>query len=253
MRCEHNGHEWIAADLEVVQGDFLVGVIGYSSITTSLAFDESSWSWLKGTTTVLEGGDQHTLAPFAVDLRKERRWVAFAPTGYVNEKSFAGGFQAVLNEALRRIEEVFSDWEVDVVSSRGALRDWLEENGDDIKTMTITLRVPNPGRDLDDDRASMQSLAAGGLTKKYTARRNQTLRVENEVDALSDELEKTDVDVYLQTRSNVTFNSKTKVERVYVEGFGDDLRRGMQVVVDELKRYSDGAILPKLTGDPDDE
>jgi hypothetical protein len=140
MRCEHLGHTWIAADLDVVQEHFLVGVIGYSATSTTLEFDESAWSWLKGVSTTVEGGDQHTLAPFAVDLRRERRWVAFAPVGYVNEKSFAGGFQAVLNEALRRQEEVFSEWEVNLVPSSSALRKWLDEHGDDVRSMTLTLR-----------------------------------------------------------------------------------------------------------------
>jgi hypothetical protein len=187
MEADRGGHTWIAADLEVTHDDLLVGIIGYTTAAVMTHFDPTEWSWLKGTQTVEEGADISTLAPFALDLDERRRWVAFAPTGRLNERTFPGGFQAVLNEALIRQDEVFSDWEVDMVSSGIALRDWVSRHPDVVE-MKLTLRLSNPGRDLSADRLAMRNMGSAKLEKRFFPQRNQSLAVGEELDALAEDM-----------------------------------------------------------------
>lgn len=253
LRCTYGGHEWIAGDLEVTPDDLLVGVLGYSTVETAYNFDEDSWSWLKGTQTTVEGGGKHTLAPFAIDLNRSRRWIAFAPTGYINDRSFDHGLQAVLQEALRRQEEVFSDWEVNMYASSEKLRDFLLANGTDIESLTLILRMPNPGRYLDDDRAAMERLKAGTLNQRFTPRRNQTLDVSRVVDELAEEISGTDADIHIRTRTGPRFNSNEQPTSVFIEPFGSELRLGIELVSDALRQFVGTHSTPTQTGDPDDE
>jgi hypothetical protein len=252
METTWNGHRWIAADLEVRSDDVLVGLIGYSTSTVRTEFDDTEWSWLKGTKTIVTGADDRTLAPFAVDLDSHRRWVTFAPVGYVNEQSFAAGFQAVLNEALRRQDEGFSDWEVDMVSSGIALREWVETHPDVIE-MKLTLRMSNPGRDLTSDRAQMRALGSARMEKTFYPARARELHVSEELEALEGELARTDTDVLLRDRAGSRYDSRRKLERQFITDFGDDLRLGMDLVADALRAFSAARTPPTMTGDPDDE
>jgi hypothetical protein len=55
------------------------------------------------------GATPTTMVPFAVDLREQRRWVAFTTTPRIRNVGFANGLQATLNEA-------YSDWSTAVTA-----------------------------------------------------------------------------------------------------------------------------------------
>jgi hypothetical protein len=83
---------WIAADMKTDPSDtFLVGTLGYSIREERKAFDEASWSWIKGESDNEDRASERTVAPFAVDLRDHNRWVAFAPIGHLSDRSLASG------------------------------------------------------------------------------------------------------------------------------------------------------------------
>lgn len=241
MRAERSGNTWIAADLELTDDDLLVGVIGYETVEVFTNFNEEEWSWLKGPQRTEEGASGATLSPFAVDLHEDRRWVCFGPSGRLNRVSFPGGFQAVMNEALRQQNEGFSDWEVDIVSSGTALREWVSEHHE-ITRLVLTIRRPNPGRDLSEDLQRMARLRARTKTEEYSPEWGGTLDLPHgELDDLTADMAKTNVDVKLTARegtSNARFDSKHRVEQRFVEDYGNDMRLGMELVADALRAFS---------------
>lgn len=93
--ARHGGNWWSIGDVEV-RGDVLVGVIGVSKTRSRHSFNKEEWSWLKGDVRIEEGADPSALAPFAVSLQERERWVAFSPSGYLNQRSFPAGLKAAL-------------------------------------------------------------------------------------------------------------------------------------------------------------
>jgi hypothetical protein len=241
MRAERNDHVWIAADLELTDDDLLTGIIGYETTEIRTRFNETEWSWLKGERHIDEGASDATLSPFAIDLNEHRRWVAFAPSGYLNARSFPGGFQTVLNEALRQQNEGHTDWEVDMISSVTALREWVASHGE-IVELKLTIRQSNPGRNLDNDRAQMQALRARSKTEVFHPYWGRALEISDEqVEELAADMERTNVDVQMKAREGnrkPTFNSKNNRAQTFIEEYAEDLRLGIELVSETLKSYS---------------
>jgi hypothetical protein len=255
-RAEYNDRVWIAADMDFTDdSEFLTGILGYASVDVRTQFDEESWSWLKGTVQVAEGAAPESLVPFAVDLDEHKRWVAFAPSGRLTERNFPQGFQATLNEALRTQHEGFSDWEVDIVSDTAALREWVRSHPEVTKLQTI-VRLPNPGRDLSADREQMRRLGAWRKREIFDPPPGGTLNLDSEVDDLTADVDQTNVDVEIQAREGnrkTIFNSRTRREQRFIDEFGEDLRTGIESVLEALRAWSAERTPPTNTGDPADE
>ena len=253
-KAEHSGKTWIAGDLEVRE-DVLVGVIGFVVDEMITQFDLTEWSWLKGTRRIETGATTSTLAPFAIDLRAKGRWVAFSPKGHLNAKTFPGGFHAVLSEALKNQNELFFDWDIDMVSSSQALREWVSQHPR-ITKMSLNFRFDNPGRDLSSDREQMRALGSRKMEKIFHPAPRSTLHVDAELDELSEELDRTDLDIELTAKEGngeVKFNTKSSREVRFVDDFSDDLSLGMDHMQEQLLDFIDGRAFPTLTGDPADE
>src|SRR6266545_5352803 len=75
-----------------------------------------------------EGASRRTTVPFAVDLREDRRWVAFAPSARIQPASFRRGFAAVLNTAVARLQLWPSEWEFDLVLQKRTVEEWIAEH-----------------------------------------------------------------------------------------------------------------------------
>jgi hypothetical protein len=256
LYADRGDKKWIAADFELRYHEtMLVGIIGYTTIEIRTQFDLTEWSWLKGPQAIESGATNRTLAPFAIDLREKNRWVAFAPKGYLNVRSFPAGLRAILFEGLSRQRQGFLDWDVDIVGNAIALREWVEQHPH-VRSMKLTLRMTNPGRDLSSDREAMRAIGAGRLDKIYYPKAKTNLHVEGELRELEEELGGTDVDVKLTARERggpVSFDSKTSREQRFVDAFGDDLRTGMDLVAEALVQFATERTPPTLTGDPSDE
>jgi hypothetical protein len=63
----------------------MTGVLGFAVVDQIRSFDEETWSWTKGETVALRGAPSATTVPFAVDLRADRRWVAFATSNNIRQ------------------------------------------------------------------------------------------------------------------------------------------------------------------------
>jgi hypothetical protein len=106
---------WFAADMTVEPGrNFMTGTLGYASPAQHRPFDYDNWSWIKAQMEEIDAARADTIIPFAIDLRDQNRWVAFAPTGRLRAKMFAVGLQRVLNNAVSATGLMPTDWEVDL-------------------------------------------------------------------------------------------------------------------------------------------
>jgi len=77
-RAQFRGREWIAADLKILPTeDHMTGVLGFTDEETLRDFDPAAFSWVKGPIHIQEGASERTMVPFAIDLRDDKRWVAF--------------------------------------------------------------------------------------------------------------------------------------------------------------------------------
>ena len=130
----------------------MVGVLGFATTGFIREFDEDNFSWLKGNTTFFEGAEPDTVVPFAIDLREEERWVGFATSQRIQHANFASGLKAVLNAAVAEVGLLPADWDVDMVSSKSELFDWIAGHAGSLRVFRRTIRFSNPGRDLDSAR-----------------------------------------------------------------------------------------------------
>ena len=136
---------------------------------------------------------------FALDL--QRRSLALAPPEPVDAPELArrveSAFDSVGHRVLRAPDEV--SFEVDLVSSRERLREWLRAHPD-VHEMTVWVRHRNPGLDLDEDRAKMVLLRARRMQETMEAWPNRTLAIDPEEAAaqLGEEIEQGNADVVLK-------------------------------------------------------
>ena len=140
----------------------MTGILGFSTPDQQKIFDPDAWSWVKGETVALDAATRRTVAPFAIDLRDNERWVGFAPTGNLRPPTFASGLEQALNHAVGAAGLIPTEWEVDLVTSRFEIEHWLQAHPL-VHFMRRTIKIPNPGRVIDDDRAEMRALAAKDL------------------------------------------------------------------------------------------
>src|SRR5262249_44377483 len=130
--------------------------------------DYENWSWIKGQMEEVDAAKADTILPFAIDLRDQNRWVAFAPTSKLRARMFIDGFQRVLNNAVSVLGLMPTEWEVDLVVSLGQVEQWLQENPL-VHRLKRTIKFTNPGRDLDSDRQEMRALHARRKTEEFAA------------------------------------------------------------------------------------
>jgi hypothetical protein len=234
---------WTAADMTIdANGDFMTGTLGFSSPEDRKVFNTDAWSWVKGETVDLDAASRATVAPFAVDLHESHRWVAFAPTAKIRPGTFAWGLEHVLNQAVVAAGLIPTEWEVDLVVSRSEVDEWIRKHPL-IHFMRRTIKIPNPGRELDSDRAEMRSLAAQKKTEEFVAQRGGLLDTASEL--FADKLDGTQTgDVELQLHAHrhnengiVKFNSRSAADEELIDDFGVDLMLGMELVLAALQLY----------------
>jgi hypothetical protein len=233
---------WVAADMTMTtDGDFLTGTLGFSERETRITFDEESFSWAKGAVDSDETGSPKTVVPFAVDLRNQGRWIAFAVTQRLRPETVIDGLKKVLNQAVVDAKMVPTEWDVDLIMSRGTVMEWIRRNPR-IREMRRTIRFSNPGRDIDEDRLQMREL--GAKTKRETFTAESGLFLNTGADLFAEKLvgtETGDLDLHLEARgagqTKFIFNSKEHADHSYVRDYGSDLRFGMELVLAALLDY----------------
>lgn len=241
-RAQLGGKQWIASDLQLRDnGDTMIGVLGYEVSEQMLAFAEKDFSWLKGTTQLVQGAHPDTVVPFAVDLRDKRRWVAVAVSARIQHSAFANGLQAVLNAAVEKLGLLVTDWEVDMITSSSNVLEWVA-NHSGIKVFRRTVRFSNPGRNLDDDKADMRSIGATVKETEYRALRDQSLNLSENPAFIEmlDGMDRGDVDVQLVAENQGVrqrYSSKDRPDEDFVSAF-DTLQDGMESVLSALRVYS---------------
>ena len=234
---------WTAADMSVQpDGDFMTGVLGFSTPDQQKIFDHQAWSWVKGQTVDLDAATRRTVAPFAVDLRDGNRWVGFAPTASLRPATFAAGLEQALNRAVVAAGLIPTEWEVDLVTARAEIDEWLLAHPL-VYFLRRTVKMPNPGRDVDDDRAEMRALAARRKTEEFSAGRNNILDINSE--EFRQKLDGTQTgDLELQMVAHDAegpgrskFNSRNAADESLIDEFGLDLMLGMELVLSALQLY----------------
>jgi hypothetical protein len=232
---------WIAADMSVdASGDFMTGVLGFAVVGQVRSFDEQTWSWTKGETTELHGAPSATTVPFAVDLREERRWVAFATSNNIRQVNFGRGLESVLNQAVTELGLWPTNWEFDLVLSRGTVRQWISEHPQ-VFRLVRKLSFNNPGINLDAERAAMRALGADRMREEYSAPRSGLLNTDaDEFERKLEGVESGDAAIRVVSRqgsARVEFRSEDHADHATVDEFRDDLVRGMELVLDALRNY----------------
>jgi hypothetical protein len=244
-RAEDKDREWVAADMAFdPSGDFMTGILGFAESELRRDFEDHAFSWIKGRTSTAEGASRRTTSPFAVDLRDDRRWVAFAPAARIQPATFRRGFSAVLNAAVQRLKLWPSEWEFDLVLEKRTVEEWIAEHNA-VFYFRRKVKLTNPGREIDEDRAEMRALAARSKEESFTAPYNRTLRLQEseEFSRKLDGLETGDLEVYLRARgpggTQFVFRSDEQPEHTFVSDFGDNLEEGIEQVLGALREYSE--------------
>lgn len=214
---------WYAADFNITPDDrFLTGTLGYSEERTDREFNTESWSWLKGEEELRDTGSDDTIAPFAVDLRDDQRWVAFATASRLRHVQFRKGLELVLKQAVAQSGLLGYDWEVDLVTSKSAVWQWIEEHPE-VFELKRTVKFTNPGRDLDDDRAEMARLEARRKTEEFRAYRSGSLQTDSaEFEDKLDGLESGFVEIDMRARgtgpgSEEEFHSRERADSTFID------------------------------------
>ena len=237
----HARRHWIAADMTLTaDGRFLTGTLGYSESLTHLDFNRDSWSWQKAEQRAADSGSEDTVVPFAIDTAEAERWIAFATARRMQANQFRRGLELVLQEAVAAEKAIAADWEVDLITSRAEIDQWLARNPRVYK-LKRTLKFSNPGRNLDEERRAMQRLRARRLTEEYAAHPNRQLDVESP--EFAEQLEGVEtgfVDIEMEARSeeggSVHRFLMTPMEmNAFVDSFGSDLHRGMEIILRALQ------------------
>ncbi len=236
------GHRWIASDMELRdRGDAMVGLLGFAVSDQFRSFAEDDYSWLKGATYGFTGAQEDTVVPFAVDLRDHRRWVAVATSARIQHVRFATGLAAVLNDAVSQLGLMPTDWEVDTISSRSNLLEWVASHSNIVRLRRV-VKFSNPGRDLDRDRQEMRELSATVQETEFRALQGRRLHLRNNpsFDRLLEGMERGDVEIDMDAVDNGLkdrYNSRDRPDEQFVDAF-DDLQAGMEAVLSALRVYS---------------
>jgi hypothetical protein len=241
LRAVVEGREWIAADMSLdPSGDFMTGVLGYSDVETKRDFEEEAFSWVKGPTREEAGASTQTLVPFAIDVRDDHRWVGFVPSRLIRVRKFSEGFSIVLNRAVQTLGLIAAEWEVNMLTDRSTIDEWLEEN-QDVVLFVRTVKFENPGRDISAERAEMRALAAKQKTESFQAPPQGYLRLQQneEFEGLLHGVETGDVDIELKARSGQRFKSLEHADERFISDYGSDLETGMGRVLDALREYAE--------------
>jgi hypothetical protein len=243
-RTRFRNHEWIAADMRIESTDFMVGVVGFADTEQLRDFDPQTFSWLKGEIREAFGASERTMVPFAIDLREDKRWVGFGTASRIQPAGFASGFEATLNAAIEKVGQMPTDWAVDLVQPKELVEQWLLAHPGVVK-FSRTVRLHNPVSHIDDDRSEMQALAARTKTETFSAQRNRTLEIAN--NPLFEEklsgIETGDLDVVLIAKegsTEVRFSSKQHSDHTFIDDYGQDLERGMELVLRAVAEYGGG-------------
>ncbi|OIQ85135.1 hypothetical protein GALL_330290 [mine drainage metagenome] len=242
-KASRPARRWFAADMAVTNdGDFLQGTLGYSERQEQREFDTDAWSWAKGATHQADAGNEQTVVPFSIDIRPDDRWVAFATAARMQPAMFCSGFERVLNQAVADLGLIATSWEVDLITSRDSVDQWLSGHPD-VHFFRRTVKFTNPGRDLDDDRREMQALAARRKTEEFAARYNRTLNARSsEFKSLLEGTETGDLELVLKARGVdtdhvSTFNSTERPDEELITEFANDLQLGMELTLAALRGY----------------
>jgi hypothetical protein len=234
---------WIAADMEIQpDGDFMTGTLGFTTREERRVFEDQAWSWIKAPRDNTEAARPDAVAPFAIDLRENNRWLAFAPAPHLPAKTFIHGFRLVLVHAVAEANLVPADWEVDLVVSKDSITRWLEIHPA-VHFLRRTVKFSNPGRDLDEDRAQMRALGARRKTEEFKAANRRILNIQSEAfQGKLDGTETGDLEIYLEARGapgtgNAVFKSTRAPDQRAVDTYGQDLIQGIEVVLGALRGY----------------
>lgn len=234
---------WFAADLHLTpHGDFLLGTLGYSEELEHREFDADAWSWVKGETRWANTGSEQTVVPFAIDLHEHGRWVAFATASRMTSTRCRAGLQHVLREAVSASRLIPADWDVDLVTSRSTVSEWLAKHPR-VFNFVRTLKFSNPGLDLDGDREEMRAFGANRKTEEFAARRGGTLVTDgDDFQRKLAGVERGDVEIELSARTDAAgqtavFKSKDTPDQLEVDDFGVNLEVGMDTVLHALQMY----------------
>jgi len=222
----------------------MIGTLGYSEHQTLIDFDTDAWSWLKGSTTHTESGSDKTVVPFAIDLREDQRFIAFAPAPRLGVAQFAAGLQRVLQSAVSREETMAAHWEVDLITFAEDVESWISLHPR-VFLIRRTIKFTNPGRSLDAARSQMRDLGSRRRTEEDAAPRNRTLKTDSQTfSELLDGVETGDIDILLKSRgeavgSEERFKSKDQPSTTVVSRF-QNLRDGMDAALEVLRsRFSE--------------
>lgn len=238
------GVDYIAADMKLnPSGTFLTGVIGFSEQESVRKFEGDAFSWMKGEVTEIEGATNQTVVPFAVDLRPHRRWVAYVVSQRIRSAVFRDALAASLNRAVGQLGLLPSEWEVDSVLSVASVEEWLSSHPE-IVQFSRRVKLTNALKDVDEARRKMRLLGAAQAEEIWKAPRGQTMRLDDnaEFDALIAPIETGDAEVVLVAKVGKTrprFQSKDHSDRVWVPDFTGDLERGVELVLEALRQFSE--------------
>lgn len=234
---------WFAGDMAVERdGRFMTGTLGYTTPAQHRPFDQDNWSWIKAQAAEFDAARADTIAPFAIDLNDQNRWVSFAPTGGLRTKMFATGFERVLNNAVSAAGLMPTEWEVDLVVSRDRVDEWLQAHPS-VFRLRRTIKFTNPGRDLSDDRQEMRALGARRKTEEFAASNRGVINIgSDEFRSKLDGVDTGDIELRLNARGthgegNAVFNSNTRPDSVTVDSFSGDLAWGIDRVLSALRAY----------------
>lgn len=168
--------------------------------------------------TSLLGALRHSSRPgeaIAFALDRSSRFLALAPPEGADAHELAQRVESVFDSVGHRVLEAPAEvfFEIDLVSSRERLRDWLRAHPD-VYELTVWVRHRNPGLDLDDDRAKLVALRARRMQQVMEAWPNRALAIDPEEAAaqLGEEIEHGTADVLLKAaprEAPVTFDSRS--------------------------------------------
>ncbi len=243
--ADFRGNHFIAADLRVDPSEtFMTGLLGFSEQEHLRSFEIEAFSWLKGDITQIEGATSRTVVPFAIDLRTARRWAAHVVSQRIRSGVFRNALAATLNAAVGKLHLLPSEWEVDPVTATHTVFEWIDEHPE-VTKFSRRIKLTNPLVDIDEARRKMRALGAVEDEETFKAGRGDSLQVNGnpEFATMLSDMETGDVEVVLVARSgkggHVSFYSSKHADRTSISEFGSDLERGIELVLDVLRDFSE--------------